>query len=269
MAAESNSSKDQVYLWSGLLLYLGHQGRNNNWHSHYAASLLISPDSPMTLETRQQRIECQIALLPPNTEHRLDTGSRLLVAMCDPDGPFYAPLATLDINEVWVSSDNPKALQQTDALFQTLPHATQAQRQVKDIIQSITGQRPTAQGSNLDPRIRQVLKTIRQAMPDEVPLEQLAEAADLSTSRLQHLFKEQLGLPMRQCLLWNRLFESLRLWSEGKTLADAAHEAGFYDQPHYTRTMRRMIDAAPSEFANNPDLVIHHAWRDEAGPREE
>ncbi|MGB1581995.1 MAG: hypothetical protein ACPHER_10885 [Nevskiales bacterium] len=45
-------TKNQLYLWNGLLLYAA-SGHSNDWHSHYAASLIISLDAPFRLELRE------------------------------------------------------------------------------------------------------------------------------------------------------------------------------------------------------------------------
>lgn len=262
------SPQDQLYLWNGLLLYLGHGPRSNDWHSHYAASLLICPDAPLRVEAPDFKADCMAVLLPPNTENRIHVEGRLLVLMIDPDAQRFAALAPLLGHGPAILDERLQALTllpDVEQLFDTVRPAEQTLRRIDDLIEQLSGLRPEAPLKSIDPRIANALQVIQQALPEEVPVEQLATNAGLSKSRFLHLFKEQLGLPMRQYLLWRRLYETVRLWDEGMTMTDAAHAAGFYDQAHYTRTMRRMLDVTPSQFANNPQLNIHHAWRDEAG----
>lgn len=265
--AMTSAPDNHLYLWDGMLLYLMQGQHHNDWHSHYAASLIICPDQSFTLETRHQSQQCQLALLPPNTENRIDVEGRLLVVMIDADSATYAPLTTLTRDNVWTLADlsaHGKISTTINKLFAQAPEPAEAERTVHDIIEALSGTRPEPQRHTLDTRIQHVLTRIRDALPEEIPAETLAEEHGLSKSRLLHLFKEQLGLPMGQYLLWRRLYESVRLWGEGMSMTEAAHAAGFYDQPHYTRTMRRMLDVTPSQVARNASLNIHHCWRDEA-----
>jgi AraC-like DNA-binding protein len=55
---------------------------------------------------------------------------------------------------------------------------------------------------------------------------------------------ESTGLPFRTYLLWLRLSKALELFSEGVSLTDAAHGAGFSDSSHLSRTFRRLFGIA-------------------------
>jgi len=61
---------------------------------------------------------------------------------------------------------------------------------------------------------------------------------------------EQTGLSFRSYLLWLRITKALGIISEGRTLTEAAHVAGFADSAHFSRTFRRMfgIPAAALEI---------------------
>jgi AraC-like DNA-binding protein len=58
---------------------------------------------------------------------------------------------------------------------------------------------------------------------------------------LRHLFVEQTGLPFRTYLLWLRLTKAVAVFAGGGSLTEAAHEAGFSDSAHFSRTFRRMF----------------------------
>jgi AraC-like DNA-binding protein len=74
-----------------------------------------------------------------------------------------------------------------------------------------------------------------------VSLEEAAAHVGLSSGRARHLFVESTGLPFRTYLLWLRLTKAVDLVSEGASLTDAAHGAGFADSSHLSRTFRRMF----------------------------
>lgn len=257
---------EHLYLWSGLLLYAA-SGHRNDWHSHYAASLIMALDAPFRLELRDGTDETvQACVLAPNTENRVSIEGRFVSIMADADGSLFEPLSPLLNGANWAELDATVLTPVMSGLKQ-LHEKPLTEAEVReladDIIETITGQRPRPLAVTLDRRISKVLSLIREALPDEPDTDVLAAAVDLSRSRLLHLFKEQLGLPMGQYLLWRRLFEAARLWDEGLSITEAAHQAGFYDQSHYTRTMRKMLDVTPSGIARNDKLTIHHCWREE------
>ena len=77
-------------------------------------------------------------------------------------------------------------------------------------------------------------------------LDEVAAEACLSPSRFRHLFVEETGMALRPYILWRRFLRSWELVLRGESLSRAAHESGFADAAHLTRTSRRMFGLAPS-----------------------
>jgi len=99
-----------------------------------------------------------------------------------------------------------------------------------------------------DMRVRRLLERLALDPSERVSADELARVARLSKSRSRHVFREQVGLPIRTYRLWLRLQAAVRLIAAGRSVTDAAHEAGFSDAAHLTRTCRRMFGLAPSEL---------------------
>ena len=60
-----------------------------------------------------------------------------------------------------------------------------------------------------------------------------------------HAFREQTGMAVRPYLRWLRLACALQAVARGQSLTAAAHEAGFADAAHFSRTMRRHFGVTP------------------------
>ena len=106
-----------------------------------------------------------------------------------------------------------------------------------------------------DERIDLVLGFIHENIHETLSTEQLTNISFLSESRLLHLFKDEMGLPIRNYILWYRLKVALEhLINEG-SLTKAAHMAGFSDQSHFTRTCQKMIGVPPSIITKNSKFV--------------
>jgi AraC-like DNA-binding protein len=62
---------------------------------------------------------------------------------------------------------------------------------------------------------------------------------------------EQTGTALRPYVLWRRFLRAWSLVREGASLSTAAHEAGFADAAHLTRTSQKMFGFAPSALLVN------------------
>jgi AraC-like DNA-binding protein len=69
--------------------------------------------------------------------------------------------------------------------------------------------------------------------------------ASPSYSRLTHLTTNTLGAPPRPWSTWFKLQRAIQHAAAGHTLTDAAHEAGFADSAHLTRTCKRFAGVRP------------------------
>ena len=99
-------------------------------------------------------------------------------------------------------------------------------------------------------KIAKALAFISRNLPASVSLPQVADAVGVSPSRLRHLFVAETGATYRGYVLWLRINRAVAIAMAGKTWTDAAHEAGFTDSAHLSRTFRRV-------FGVSPAMVIH------------
>jgi AraC-like DNA-binding protein len=98
----------------------------------------------------------------------------------------------------------------------------------------------------LDPRVQSVIDALHSDVSENVSLEDLAARVGLSESRLAHLFRHDVGIPMRQYRLTLRMEEAVAQIAMGRSMTDSAHMAGFADAAHFCRICRRMFGSAPS-----------------------
>ena len=90
-----------------------------------------------------------------------------------------------------------------------------------------------------DERIQRIIDFASANLDRPLTLESAATGVYLSGSRLRHLFVEQTGLAFRTYLLWLRLVRAVAIYSEGASLTEAAHLAGFSDSAHFSRMFKR------------------------------
>ena len=98
----------------------------------------------------------------------------------------------------------------------------------------------------IDPRVSRVVEDMYESYGELTPVAELASSVGLSASRFQHLFTAEVGVPFRRYRSWHRLRAAIREVVNGSNFTQAAHAAGFSDQPHFARDFRRTFGAPPS-----------------------
>ncbi|MGH7754666.1 MAG: helix-turn-helix domain-containing protein [Vulcanimicrobiaceae bacterium] len=108
--------------------------------------------------------------------------------------------------------------------------------------------RPT-EGGLSQRRLQRVLDYIRENIAQDLSLAELAGVAEVSTSHFKLLFRKSVGMPAHQYVIRTRVEHATELLlGERLPLCEVALLAGFANQSHLTRCMRRMTGRTPSEL---------------------
>src|SRR5690606_18840869 len=81
---------------------------------------------------------------------------------------------------------------------------------------------PEQRPQPLDGRIQKVIRLMKEDLTRSYSMNELAEVVNLSPTRLVHLFKEEVGVPIRRFRQWHRMRVVAALVSKNQTLTDAA-----------------------------------------------
>lgn len=109
-----------------------------------------------------------------------------------------------------------------------------------------------------DPHVLQAMSLVYRSLEEEVPVRRFAREVGLHERRFGKLFRDHVGMSLRQYRRWIRLRAGLAVALAGESLTTAAHEAGFADSAHFTRTCRQTFGLPPSAiprvqaFAEDP-----------------
>jgi AraC-like DNA-binding protein len=257
-------AQTQIYACDRLVISAG-PGRENSSHRHFGAIVTLSPDgAPVTLMSREaEPIVCRAALVAPNAWHRIDPGNaRTLSLLLGADHPWFRYIKPLLSGEPIVKLDFAALDGQSipwEALFEGTCDCGEASRVAQSILQTFGG--VDAPPHELDARIEEVLQILRDAVSDTPTPDELGRRVGLSGYTLMRRFKAELGVRIREYVLWRRLMVALELVDGRSTIADIAQRTGFYDQAHLTRTARRMVELPPS-FVNDFSQTRVHVCRE-------
>ncbi|MBC5801445.1 MAG: helix-turn-helix transcriptional regulator [Candidatus Eremiobacteraeota bacterium] len=116
---------------------------------------------------------------------------------------------------------------------------------------------PKCPSSNLPMRrLQRAVDYIHDNLADDLTLPELATVVNMSQSEFMVLFKRFVGMPVHQYVIRCRVKYAMDILSSGwHPLNDVATRAGFSDQSHMARCMRRIAAVTPSTMAHDlPNL---------------
>ena len=220
-------------------------------HRHTAAQIVISLEHSLSYRLYPSNAfgQCAAVLVPPNVLHHI-AGPDPLSLMIWLDPATSGARAIRQYSESTVvpmaSRDIRLPLQRIEELCLTLGTSSDAQSLIAVVVQAILSS--CNELAPLDERISFVLAQMKQPplMRLSHPLSELAQQANLSQSRLRHLFRKELGVPLQQYWIGYRLLTAIRQMRRGDSLTEVAHSAGFSDLSHFSKAFRAAFGVPPS-----------------------
>lgn len=131
--------------------------------------------------------------------------------------------------------------------FNHVVHNHPSESDIISYLQTALGQTKTAY-RKLDPRIELIISQITQDQNENTQFYELLELSSLSASRLIHLFKKEIGIPIRRYVLWCKAKRAMAAIASGTTIKKAASIAGFTDAAHFNKTFLSMFGNSPSNL---------------------
>ncbi|HEV2508354.1 AraC family transcriptional regulator [Bosea sp. (in: a-proteobacteria)] len=98
------------------------------------------------------------------------------------------------------------------------------------------------------PGIRRALSHIERHFTEALYLDDLASLAGLSVCRFVTVFRRQVGLTPHRFVCRERVRYARALLADGVPAAQAALEAGFFDQSHLSRHFKSVYGVTPGRY---------------------
>jgi AraC family transcriptional regulator len=97
--------------------------------------------------------------------------------------------------------------------------------------------------------LARVFDYVRANLANDLSLSELAKVAGVSPSHFKTLFKQTVGTPVHQYVIRRRVEYATELLQRGnRPLADVALQAGFANQSHMARWMKRLTGVTPTSL---------------------
>lgn len=211
--------------FEGALLGIG-------WHSGSVPCLVDATRGTFVVEHERGRVRAQTVFIPAGARHRVLAGSeaRFVFWYFDagciawPELDVGAPVAIGKGQQQWLRSEEGRA-----RLLE-------------------------ARGRGGDALVTRALAKLREDV--ELDLTALSAAVGLSASRFRHRFVDAVGVPLSRYRWWLRLRRAAEAVARGASLTTAAHEAGFADGAHFSRTFRRTFGFSPKALVEAADVRV-------------
>jgi AraC-like DNA-binding protein len=257
-----NNTLNTLYVWQNRGFFMGRLPDISE-HRLGSAALCAGIDQPFkVLESESDGWrECRSVLVPPGCLHEIQVGGALMaILFIEPEGPDYPAIQNAMREGEWQClyelAHEAEVLAALREAWERQPDATA----VHDLLDRlIPPPDPEDRQPPLDGRIQRVIRLMKEDLSHSYSMIELAEHVNLSPTRLVHLFKEQVGVPIRRFRQWHRMRVVAALIAKGDTLTDAALGAGFADSSHFSRAFRNMFGITPSSVfgrAANVQIVI-------------
>ncbi|MFN3387507.1 MAG: helix-turn-helix transcriptional regulator [Allosphingosinicella sp.] len=210
------------------------------FHAHHAIQITAALSGALSLTGGGETLCAPVLAVAADARHRFEAHGLLAFVFVEPESRAGRRLgAALFAGWPLVPIDDAALAAALDPLRATFDAPLDAARLLAAGRAAVEAIAPAGEPQLPDPRIRRILDFAATNLDRPLSLADAAEGVYLSPSRLRHLFVEQTGLAFRTYLLWLRLVRAVQLYSEGSSLTDAAHAAGFSDSAHFSRIFRR------------------------------
>lgn len=248
-AAKCAASDVLLPIWhldAGRALFAGPL-HHNSMHAHSVPVMVTGLYGPFRFRLAPGRWQrCAAAVIPAGTPYEFDAGGDVLAVLylepsmgsADTLVPILSDCAEVDGAVIGIS----RITRELRDLYEARDGATWVAGMLDDLF--LFGQARVRR--EMDRRIARAVATLSSAADETVSVMDVAQRAGLSTSRFQHLFAQEAGVPFRRFRGWQRLRRAISAITHGASFTHAAHDAGFSDLAHFSRSFRQTFGAPPS-----------------------
>lgn len=216
-------------------------------HRAFGATVKLALGGRIRIETAGGKVlETCAAVTGPGAPHRVDARGAVLVdLLIDPESDDYDRMAACFPRETPVAAlpeavGRPLCDEVRGMLARGAPGASVWDHVISRLARAPGGAR------RIDRRVRSTARYLKEHFRRGWRVDDLAVRVGLSEGRLRHLFRQEMGVSLQAYVTWLRLRDVVYGVAAGHSLTRAAHDSGFADLPHLTRTFRATFGEPPS-----------------------
>lgn len=244
-----------VLVWDEQAIFLG-QAADASLHESPAIKVCVALEQSFALRTQDDDTftNYESAIIAPGQPHAIDgRHNKMVMLLLAPETKLAQPLAPI-FSKRGITRLSAEAFTKIREIFSDFD-VRLAANDVENICQQMVAKIDSGESLPIDSRVAQSIDWIRSSRDEGISIHEIAAGVELSESRFSHLFTENVRIPVRRYLLWLRLRDAMHLFAKGESLTEVAHEAGFSDSAHLTRTFRSLLGIAPSALTKESRII--------------
>jgi len=252
-ALRNITATGRVYFWQSGSLWIGKGQGRSEWHSHHAHQLALALEGEFRFRVDRKGPwnVFEAAVVPSHCPHEFELDGIIVAHLfVEPESVEGRALSRHFCLRGISALPQAAAARSAGMLLEALRRNSAAdvmKALARAAVADLAGTSDaTTASKDGDVRVSRALEFIQSRVRAPVSLADAAAAATLSPSRFRHLFVQEMGTSFRAYLLWLRINAAIEAAMAGASWTEAAHEAGFADSSHLTRTHKRMFGIEPT-----------------------
>lgn len=261
---KSDPSSRKLYIWTNQILYLGINPVTYREHTIVSDKLIVCLKGEMeiTLESGE-KVSSRSCLLGAGTNFKksninINNAIIAIYFLAPITQDYHALKSIMSHAQNGVDYDHPEESQLIDKLIEIRNTPVNPQDAFKILRRFIV--QPHLESTifkEFDQRIIDVINKLRKTADENIVVKDFADDVYLSESRLEKLFKDQIGIPITKYRLKYRIFIGIIHLAQGYSITDSAMAAGFASASHFSKSFSGVNGIPPSEtFLKAPYLEI-------------
>lgn len=210
-------------------------------HSHWMLQLFIGIEADVEIVVNGKFVKCHCIVVDKNVPHSFSAGKKVFYSAIIEPASVYAKQLTARMNNdgYWVCNKN--NIEELKQQGKSLIQQSNVEQYLKFIETLNNYLDISTKQKQYDDRIATLLQLLDTCHCNNHTISNLADTVALSSSRLSHLFKEQIGIPLKSYILLHQMECAFRELLAGKSVTEAAMSAGFDTPSHFAATVKRMM----------------------------
>jgi AraC family transcriptional regulator len=246
----------RIILWEGASLWIMDvdpppgSPQRTDFHSHHAIQVTLALEGQFHLHADDRSCPGPAVVVAADVRHAFEPKGLIALLFVEPESAAGRSLRSTLLREQRVAALPAEVwedhIAELASVFRAADSDDSPLREIgRRLVQALAG---GAEAPEPDTRVQFTLAWVARHLDGRLSISDAASHIGLSVDRMSHLFVEQTGLPFRTYLLWLRLTRAVERYAAGASLTEAAHDAGFADSAHLSRTFRRMFGVAAAEL---------------------
>jgi AraC-like DNA-binding protein len=239
------AASGRIYFWQTGSLWIGRGRGRSEWHDHHAHQLALALEGEFRFraDAAGPWTTFEAAIVASHRPHDFELDDATVAQLFVEPESCEGRALTQRYGAAGIAALPQEAARPAaDRLLGALRGNADADA-MKTIARSAVSALAGTSGTTT---VARALDYIRSKVGAPVTLADAAAAAALTPSRFRHRVVAETGTSIRANVLWLRINVAIEAVMAGASWTEAAHEAGFADSSHLTRTHRRMFGIEPT-----------------------